>query len=454
MVQVGGAAKNLLGVIMIAMSTMGGDVVADDTGPNDRQLARLLETYRHLHAHPELSFDERETAAFVADRLTELGFDVTTGVGRYRDTDKTCHGVVALLHNGDGPTVMVRTDLDALPIVEETGLEYASQVTVEDSLGRDVGVMHACGHDAHMTVFLGTAEQLAARRDAWSGTLLMIGQPAEERGAGARAMLDDGLYERFDRPDAALALHVGHFLKAGTVGVIPGYAFASVDSVDITVHGVGGHGALPHTTTDPVVVASRIVLALQTIVSREVSPIEPAVITVGSIHGGTKHNIIPEEVRMQLTVRAYDPAVRRQLLDGIARVCRGVALSAGVPTHLAPEVVVHEEEATPAMYNDPEMTERLASVFADTLGADNVVRVDPLTAGEDFSRYTLDDRSVPSMIFWLGTVDPEIMARYLADGTPLTPIHSSRYAPLAGPTIRTGVRAMTAAAIALLSTDQ
>jgi hippurate hydrolase len=433
------------------VSLAGGGGAADpDADPSGEQMARLLEDYRHLHAHPELSFEEQQTASFVAGRLEALGFEVELGIGRYRDPDRTSHGVVARLRNGDGPTVMLRTDLDALPITEETGLEYASRVTVEDEAGREVGVMHACGHDVHMTVFLGAAELLANRREEWSGTLLMVGQPAEERGSGARALLDDGLYERFGMPHAALALHVDPFLEAGKVGVVSGYALASVDSVDITVRGVGGHGALPDSAKDPIVVASRIVLALQTIVSREISPLEPAVVTVGSIHGGTKHNIIPDEVQLQLTVRAFDPDVRLQLLDAIGRVCRGVAMSAGIPEELAPTVMVHDRETTPATYNEPGLTERLAGVFARTLGADRVVRAEPLMAGEDFSRYSLDDRSVPTTIFWLGTVDPERMARHLDDGVPLFPVHSSRFAPLPEPAIRTGVRAMTAAALELL----
>ena len=436
--------------LVVASFGDGGTAEPGAAVPGEERMARLLEDYRYLHAHPELSFDERETADFVASRLEALGFEVARDIGRYPDPDRTVHGVVARLRNGEGPTVLLRADLDALPIAEETGLEYGSRVVVADEAGREVGVMHACGHDIHMTVFLGAAEVLSGRRDDWSGTLLMVGQPAEERGSGARALLDDGLYERLGTPDAALALHVSPFLEAGTVGVVAGYALASVDSVDVIVRGIGGHGALPETAKDPIVVASRIVLALQTIVSREISPLAPAVVTVGSIHGGTKHNIIPDEVRLQLTVRAFDPAVRRQLLDAIERVCRGVAISAGIPDELAPVVLVDDEETTPATFNDPVLTERLFEVFGNTLGADQVVRVEPITAGEDFSRYSLDDRSVPATIFWLGTVGPEEMARHRQEGAPLHPLHSSRFAPLPEPTIRTGVRAMTAAALELL----
>jgi amidohydrolase len=441
-------------VLMVVVGGSGDGAAEHDAGPTDEEVVGLLEDYRHLHAHPELSFDERETAAFVAARLDGLGFEVTAGFGRNPDPDRTCHGVVARLRNGDGPAVMLRTDLDALPITEETGLGYASRITVEDEAGREVGVMHACGHDVHMTVFLGAAELLAARRDEWSGTLLMVGQPAEERGGGAQAMLEGGLYERFGTPDAVLALHVSPTLEAGSVGVVSGYAFASVDSIDITVRGVGGHGALPHEARDPIVVASRIVLALQTIVSREISPFQPAVVTVGSIHGGTKHNIIPDEVRLQLTVRAFDPDVRRHLLEAIERVCLGVAASAGIPDELAPVILLDDDEMTPATYNEPGLTDRLARVFAGILGAENVVRMAPTTAGEDFSRYSLDDHSVPATIFWLGTVGPEEMARHRNEGVPLPSLHSSRFAPLPEPTIRTGVRAMTAAALELLGTPR
>jgi amidohydrolase len=415
------------------------------------EVPELQKTYEYLHAHPELSFQEEKTSAYVAGRLRQLGFEVTEGFGHYDVEGRVPHGVVGVLKNGDGPTVLVRTDLDALPITEATGLPYASQVRAQDDAGNEVGVMHACGHDLHMTSFLGTAAELAGLRDRWRGTLVMIGQPAEERGNGARAMLAGGLYERFGRPDYALALHTNASLEAGKVGVVPGYALANVDSVDITVRGRGGHGSRPENTNDPVTLAAYIVVGLQPIVSRRVSPFDPAVVTVGSIHGGTKHNIIPDQVTLQLTVRSYEAQVRRQLLDGIREVAVNTARAQGFPEDLLPVVDVEEQEATSATYNDPELTGRLERVFAQALGADRVVEMSPVMGGEDFSCYALD-RKIPSMIFWLGGVDPAKKAEAERTGTPLPSLHSSLLAPLPAPAIRTGVTAMTAAVLDLMGT--
>ena len=333
-----------------------------------QEVSSLMDTYTYLHSHPELSYFEKETSAFLATELGELGFTVSEEVGDYGVEGRNSYGLVAVLENGPGPTVLIRTDTDALPVTENTGATYASTVTTPDENGVEVGVMHACGHDVHMTSFLGTARMLTAMKDSWSGTVVMIGQPAEERGAGARSMLNGGLFENFPKPDYGLALHVHAAVEAGKVGWASGYHMASVDSVDITVRGRGGHGAYPHTTIDPVVIAARIVTGLQTLVSREVSPLESAVVTVGSIHGGSKHNIIPDDVHMQLTVRSYKPEVRQQVLAGIRRVTRGVALSAGVPPELEPIVEIAEEEFTPASYNDPDLVERVVGVFNDTLG--------------------------------------------------------------------------------------
>ncbi len=416
----------------------------------DAELPALLETYRHLHANPEISYLERETSRLVAERLRGLGFAVTEEVGDYGVEGRTSYGLVAVLANGDGPTVMVRTDLDGLPVEERTGLPYASRARQTAEGGEEVFTMHACGHDLHMTSFLGTATMLAARRDEWSGTLVMIGQPAEERGAGARAMLDGGLYERFPRPDVALALHTNAALAAGRVGLVPGYALANVDSVDITVRGAGGHGAYPHTTKDPVTLAALIVTNLQTIVSRQVSPLEPAVITVGSIHGGTKHNIIPDEVKLQLTVRSYKPEVRRYLLDAIRRTAEQTARAAGFPDELLPVVTQHDEEYTPSTYNDPELVERLTEVFSGVLGEEAVVRMAPVMGGEDFSRYALEGE-IPIHIFWLGAVDPETIRQAEETGATLPSLHSSEFAPLPGPAIRTGVLAMTSAVLDLMA---
>ena len=415
----------------------------------DAELPALLETYRHFHANPEISYFERQTARFVAGRLRELGFEVTEEVGDYGVEGRVSYGLVAVLENGQGPTVMVRTDLDGLPIEEKTGLPGASRAKQTTESGDEVFTMHACGHDLHMTSFLGTAAQLAARRDEWAGTLVMIGQPAEERGAGARAMLAGGLYERFPRPEVVLGLHTNASLAAGRIGLVPGYALANVDSVDITVRGAGGHGAYPHTTKDPVTLAALLVTNLQTIVSRQVSPLDPAVITVGSIHGGTKHNIIPDEVKLQLTVRSYKPEVRQYLLDAIRRTAEQTAKAAGFPDDLLPIIGHKEEEFTPSTYNDPALVERLTELFSGVLGEEAVVRMGPVMGGEDFSRYGLEGE-IPINIFWLGAVDPEKVRQAKETGATLPSLHSSEFAPLPGPAIRTGVMAMTSAVLELM----
>lgn len=414
------------------------------------RMNELLDIYRHLHANPELSYHEKQTSAYLAGKLREYGFEVTEGLGNYGIADRDGYGVLGLLRNGTGPTVMVRTDLDALPVLEKTGLPYASKIMVETEGGAQTGVMHACGHDVHMTSFLGTAAVLSAARDQWQGTLLFIGQPAEERGAGAKALLSDGLYTRFPKPDYVLALHVHESIEAGKIGYCPGYALANVDSVDITVRGIGGHGAYPHKTLDPIVLSAQMIMALQTIVSRTVSPLDPAVVTVGSIHGGTKHNIIPSEVNLQLTVRTYKPEVRRKVLDSIQRIVEDTAAAAGIPEELQPTVSIAEEEFTPSTYNDPQLTNRLVTVFRSELGEQNVLQADPVMAGEDFSRYRLEDNSIPSLIFWLGTVDPEKAKSLRAACEESPPLHSELFAPSPEPTILTGIRGMTAAVLDLM----
>lgn len=403
----------------------------------------LEQLYHHLHSHPELSYQEAETAKRIAAELRALGFAVTEGVGG--------HGVVAIMENGDGPTVMLRTDLDALPVSEQTGLPYASRVKAVEQTGQEVSVMHACGHDVHMTVLVGTARWLAAHRDRWSGRLMLIGQPAEERGAGARMMLEDGLFTRFPKPDYALALHVNAALPAGTVAYVPGYALANVDSVDITVHGIGGHGAYPQATKDPIVLASEIVLALQTIASREIDPQDPVVVTVGSIHGGTKHNIIPDRVDLQLTVRSYADDTRRKVLDAIRRIAVNMGRVAGLPDELLPEVKIHEEEYTPATYNDPELTERLASALRARFGDDRVIRAKPVMGGEDFSRY--GRAGVKAVMLWLGAVDPQKWKLAQAGKLSLPSLHSPFFAPLPRPTITTGVETMVTSVLALMGRD-
>ncbi len=414
-----------------------------------RELDSLLSTYKYLHSHPELSYQEKETSNYLAKELRSLGFEVTENVGDYGVPSRTSYGLVAVLRNGDGPTVMVRTDMDSLPVEERTGVPYASRVKVKVEAG-EVGVMHACGHDVHMTSFLGTAKMLSQLKDQWAGTLVMIGQPAEERGAGARAMLRDGLYTRFPKPDFALALHTSASLEAGKIGYREGYALANVDSVDITIRGAGGHGAYPHRTKDPIVIAAQVVLALQTIVSREVGPLDPVVVTVGSIHAGTKHNIIPDEAHLQLTVRSYKPEVRKKLLSSIERITKGIATAAGVPPERAPLVEFSEEEYTPSTYNDPDLTRRVVSVLEATLGSENVVKTDPVMAGEDFSRYGLEDKQIPICMFWLGAVDPARIREAREKGISLPSLHSSEFAPLPEPTIQTGVKAMTSVVLELM----
>jgi hippurate hydrolase len=414
----------------------------------EQALPDLLATYRHLHQNPELSLQEKRTAAYLAGRLRSLGFDVTQGFGKLDEAGAASHGLVGVLHNGPGPTVLVRTDMDALPVREKTGLPYASTAKAHQS-GTPVPVMHACGHDLHMTAFLGAARVLSELRSAWSGTLLFVGQPAEERGMGARAMLAGGLYTRFRRPDYAIALHMKAGLESSKVGYREGYALANVDTVDVVLRGRGGHGAYPHNAKDPIVLAAQYVLALQTIVSREKSPLEPAVVTVGSIHGGAKHNVIPDEVRLQLTVRTFDEAVRRTVLAALERIVRGLAEAAGVPADRAPTVTVDPREFTPATYNDPELTRRLVGALRPELGAQNVVPVPPVMGGEDFGLYG-DGRKIPIALLWLGAADPAMLERRRAQGKPPPPLHSARFAPHAEPAIRTGVKALTAAVLDLL----
>jgi hippurate hydrolase len=406
-----------------------------------QEYPRLFELYKHLHTHPELSLHEEKTGQRVADELKEAGFEIAPRVGG--------HGVVGVLRNGRGPTILVRTDLDALPVKEQTGLAYASNVRVTDDKGAEVDVMHACGHDVHMTVFVGVARTLVSFKDLWQGTLVMIGQPAEEKGSGARKMLADGLFARFPKPDYCLALHVKADLPAGSVGYIEGYALGNVDSVDLTIRGVGGHGAWPHKTKDPIVLAAETVLALQTIVSREIAPGEPAVVTVGSIHGGTKHNIIPDEVQLELTLRSYTDEVRAQTIAAIRRMTRGLAEAAGVPEDRLPTVDLKENEFTPATYNDPALTRRLAGVFKSWFGETNAQQVKPVMGGEDFSEYGRTSDKIPICMFWLGAVKPELVQEAEKTGKPLPSLHSSQFAPLPEPTIKTGVIAMTAAVLEL-----
>ena len=428
----------------VALTSHGADGALRETVTSKiaEEYPSLEALYKDLHGNPELSLMEERTAGVVARELRNAGFEVTERVGGF--------GVVGVLRNGSGPTLLIRTDLDGLPVKEETGLPYASQKRVKDLSGNEVATMHACGHDIHMTVFAGTARLLAAMKDRWAGTLVLIGQPAEERGVGARAMLAAGLYQKFPKPDFALALHDSATLPAGTVGTIEGFMMANVDSVDVTVRGIGGHGAYPHTTKDPIVLAARIVLALQTIVSRETRPVDPAVVTVGSIHGGTKHNIIPDEVKLQLTLRSYSDQVRQHTLAAVKRICRGEAIAAGIPEDRMPIVTVAEEEFTPATFNDPALTRRVHGALATWLGADRVTTIDAEMGGEDFSRYGRTAEKVPICMFRLGAVAPAVFEESRRAGTGLPSLHSNKFAPLPEPTIKTGITAMTGSALEIL----
>jgi hippurate hydrolase len=405
-------------------------------------LPGLVDIYRDLHANPELSFQEVETAKKLAARARALGFEVTEGVGKT--------GVVAVLRNGEGPTVMLRADMDGLPVIEQTGLPFASKRRAVPATGIETGVMHACGHDTHMAAWVGTAQLLSERRDQWSGTLVMILQPAEELGAGALAMLADGLYTRFPKPDYVLAFHDAAQAPAGMIGYSKGYALANVDSVDVVVPGIGGHGAYPHTTKDPVVIASYIVTRLQTLVSRELNPIDPAVVTVGSFQAGSKHNIIPDEARLQITVRSYTDAVRKTLLDGIARIARSEALAAGMPEDKLPKVSV-QEPATNSTYNNPDFTEAVMTGMQGRFPG-RVFEVPSVMGGEDFGEFRrADPDNVKSLIFWVGGVPKADWDAAQRGEKELVSLHSPFWAPDAPVVIATATEALTAATIDLMA---
>jgi amidohydrolase len=399
-------------------------------------LPGLLETYRALHASPELSMQEAKTSATVAQRLRELGYEVTYPFGKYADPNATCYGVVAVMRNGKGPTVLVRSDMDALPVAEATGLAYASQ---------NVGVMHACGHDVHMTTLLGTAKLLADLKSQWHGTVMLIGQPAEEVVKGADGMLAAGLYEKIAKPDYAIALHDWAALESGKVGYRPGQFMAATDSLNLTIRGVGGHGAAPHNTKDPVVLAAETILALQTISSRERSPLDPVVVTVGRIEGGTKRNIIPDEVKLYLTVRTFKPEVRARVLDSVQRIPRGLAIAAGLPDDRMPVYEHLDHESVAATFNEPKLTERVAASMARELGAGNVVVIDPAMVSEDFGLFG-QQGTIPTALLALGAADPAAMQNGTQAG-----LHSSKFAPSAPELVlRTGVRAAVSAVLDLL----
>jgi amidohydrolase len=395
-------------------------------------LPGLLTIYRDLHTNPELSFKEGRSAGIMAAEAKKAGFEVTTGVGGT--------GVVAVMKNGPGPVLLLRADMDALPVTEQTGLPYASKTA---------GVMHACGHDTHMASWIGTARRMAAMKASWSGTLVMIGQPAEEIGSGARAMLKDGLYSRFPKPSTVIAFHDSAALPAGTIGIVDGYAMANVDSVDVLVKGEGGHGAYPHLAKDPIVIASRIVTTLQTLISRETDPLESGVVTVGSFQAGTKHNIIPPEAKLQITVRSYTPEVRQHLLDGIARIAKGEAIAGGMPDDKLP-IVTLADQRTPATFNTHKLTAEMSELFTARFGKDRIVPARAQMGGEDFSEYYLADTSIQSLLLWVGGVRKDKWDAAKGDITKLPSIHSPFWAPDAEAVISTAVEAMTSASLAVL----
>jgi hippurate hydrolase len=407
-----------------------------------RDMPGLIAIYRDLHANPELSGQEKRSAGIMAAEAKKAGFEVTTGVGGT--------GVVAVMKNGPGPVVMLRADMDALPVAEQTGLPFASKVKAIGIDGQETPVMHACGHDTHMTAWIETARRMAALKDRWSGTLVMIGQPAEEVNQGAQAMLKDGLFTRFPKPQYVIGFHDWATLPAGTLGYTPGYAMAAIDSVDILVKGVGGHGAAPATTKDPIVLAARIITSLQTIASREIDPQDAIVVTVGSIHGGTKHNIIPSEVKMQLTVRTYSDETRKKVLDGIKRIARGEAIAAGLPEELMPVVSAYGAPGI-ATYNDEPLANRLATTFTARFGKDRVKQVKPVMVSEDFPEYrAADPEHIQSTIFWVGGVPQAKWDAVGGDASKLPSLHSAFWAPDAEKVIATGAEAMVTAAMDLL----
>src|SRR5438876_6432855 len=416
----------------------------------DAELPALLTIYKDIHTHPELSGHEERTSAIIAKELRAAGCQVTDHLGKYEKSDLKGYGVVGVMKNGDGPTVLVRTDMDALPVEEQTGLPYSSKVVAKNDEGKDIHVMHACGHDAHVAAFIGTARALGKLKDQWHGTIVFVAQPAEEIGTGARALLKDGLHDRFGKPNFALGFHDKADLETGHIGVTEGYTYANVDSVDVTVRGVGGHGAYPHKTKDPVVLAAEMINDWQTIASRENNPLDPIVITVGSIHGGTKRNIISDEVKMQLTVHTYKSDVRERVLAAIEQIAKGIAAAGGVPPERAPIVTVSKDEFCPATYNNPELTKRLIAVWKTSLGNENVKIVDPTMGGEDFSEYSLPDHSIPAVDFHIGAVEPAKIAEYKQSGKELPSLHSSKFAPVPEPTIRVGIIGMTSAVLELM----
>lgn len=436
-----------LAAVTIASSPLAGQEKSINTRISEitEEIASELEPlYRDLHHNPELSGFEKRTSSIIAEQLRTTGFTVAENVGGY--------GVVGIYRNGDGPVIMLRTDMDALPVAEKTGLEFASMVVMKDASGEEVEVMHACGHDMHMSVWLGTLKTLVGLKKEWKGTIMAVAQPGEEISAGARDMIADGLFSRFPVPDYALAYHVSPDLPAGTIGYRAGAIFAGVNSATLTIYGEGGHGAMPHTTIDPVVLSARTIMALQTAVSREINPVLPAVITVGSIHGGTRPNIIPSEVKMELTLRFFDDKVYDQIKDALNRIPRGIAISAGVPEEKMPRVEM-AEQFTPPVANNPALVDSAVKSISSILGEKNLIPVDPATVAEDFGRYGRTDENIPINLMWLGAVNKELWNRSLAEGFTLPALHNEAFLPDYRPTLTTGVKAMSRTMIDLFNND-
>ncbi len=430
-------------VLMLISGTMSGQ----SPSLNERiskiaadEVSQFKNLYVDLHQHPELSHFEFNTSKKMAGELRSLGFEVTEKVGG--------NGVVGVYRNGKGKTIMLRTDMDALPVKENTGLPFASQVIMKDAAGNESAVMHACGHDLHMSVWLATLKTLISLKKEWQGTIIAIGQPEEEVSGGSESMIKDGLFKRFPKPDIALAYHVNAELPTGTVGYYPGSILAGVNTVNLTVYGRGGHGAMPHLTIDPIVLSARIILDIQTIVSREINPVKPAVVTVGAIHGGTKHNIIPDEVKMMLTIRFFEDDVYKHIQDALLRITRGDAIAAGLPENKMP-LIEYTKDVSPPVANDPKLVMNVADYMKSILGENNVIKVDPVTAAEDFGKYGRTEEKIPIAMFWLGGVNKAKYDDHIKNGTFLPPLHNAAFAPDFEPAFKTGVSAMTKAIIGL-----
>ena len=436
----------VLAAVAMPLAAQSSTSQADLAASVERQLPALTETYKHLHRNPELSRHEEQTAAFVAGELRKLGYTVTEHVGKYAD-GAHAFGVAAVLENGAGPRLLIRTELDALPVEEKTGLDYASHVKTTNEQGQLISVAHACGHDLHMTVLLGAARELAERKSEWHGTLVLVGQPAEEVAQGAAALLADHFYERFGRPDFVLAEHDTNDVAAGSIAIKGGPLMASSTSINVTIRGIGGHGSAPQAGKDPIVLAAEFVLVAQTIVSRQINPQQPAVLTVGTIHGGTRSNIIPDEVTLGLSLRTYSLAERDQILSDVRRTANGLAEAYGIPADHMPTVTV--VESTPVTFNDPALAERLRASATAALGKDRVVEARAIMASEDVDLFSLDGQ-IPAVMYWLGAADAGKLEESRKSGVPLPGLHSALFAPVYAPAIKSGVTAMTAMTLDLL----